>query len=209
MRKGKNLIRPIIRSYTINNNNYTLPNNWKQMTPKQKIKLANQLEIQREIDINYKNNDLIPSLIKLEKDKKKDDNNKELMKEYYYDMLLDSNEVINDYNNMIYDIYENLDEDYNKNKKNGGKKTIKRKKRKKRRNGKTRRRKIKKGGSGRQTIDPKKDPNREFDEKDKELENRRQKAKEKFRDLKREGKDTSKIEEELTRIDNEYRELYE
>lgn len=83
------------------------------MTPKQKIKLVDQLEIQREIDINYKNNDLIPSIIKLEKDKRKDDNNKELMKEYYYDMLLDSNEVINDYNNMINDIYENLDEDYN------------------------------------------------------------------------------------------------
>tara|TARA_B100000900_G_C20554292_1_gene706104 strand:- start:421 stop:1041 length:621 start_codon:yes stop_codon:yes gene_type:complete len=206
MRKGKNLLRPIIRSYTINNNNYGLPNNWKEMTPKQKIKLVDQLEIQREIDINYKNNDLIPSIIKLEKDKRKDDNNKELMKEYYYDMLLDSNEVINDYNNMINDIYENLDEDYNTNKKTGGKKTIKRKKR---RNGKTRRRKIKKAGSGRQTIDPKKDPNREFDEKDKELENRRQKAKEKFRELKREGKDTSDIEKELRRIDNEYRELYE
>ena len=130
MRKGKNLLRPIIRSYTINNNNYALPNNWKQMTPKQKIKLANQLEIQREIDINYKNNDVIPSIIKLEKEKKKDDNNKELMKEYYYDILLDSNEIINDYDNMISDIYESLQEDYI-NEKKGGKKRKTRKNKKK------------------------------------------------------------------------------
>jgi hypothetical protein len=89
-------------------------------------------------------------------------------------------------------------------------KTLKRKtRRRKTLKRKTRRRKIKKAGSGRHTIDPKKDLNREFDKKDKELESRRQKAKEIFRDLKREGNDTSEIEEEIRRINDEYKELYD
>ena len=112
------------------------------MSPNQKITLAEKLNYQKNLDIHYKNTDIIPSILLLEKKKNKSKEDKELL-EIYHEMLQDTNSIINELDNDINDIYDSLEEDYDKlilkndDDKKGGKKkrkTNKRKNKKPRRN---------------------------------------------------------------------------
>lgn len=129
MRKGTSLIRPIIRNYTTHTKLHILPINWKEMTPSQKIVLIDKLETQKYLDIDYKNNDIIPSIIELENNNNKTLDDEDLLVNYY-NMLLDSNEVIEEYDYKLDEVYTSLQEDYINNKKGGRKRKSRRNKRK-------------------------------------------------------------------------------